>query len=172
MKKSLYIALLSLLGLGSCASQKKMQTNPPFTIETPSFQKWTAGKEEGGSGLDVKIPIDQLQKGNIIFKDLYFRGKVSSVVTETIANKQYVTAKFTHQKFTKPDIIMHADPRKEVGNQPPMPQKDEKKAYPFELAEDEAVISYLENNSNKLKYTKITGFKEMPVLIYSSKPMN
>lgn len=172
MKTSLYIAILSLLGLGSCASQKKMQTKPPFTIEAASFQKWTGGKEESGSGFEVNIPVSAFTKEYITFKEIYFRGKIGEASNETKVNKQYVTAKFTNSKFIKPDIIMHADPRKEVGNQPPMPQKNEKIDFPFDLADDEAVVSYTENNAEKVKYTKISGIKEKQALIYPSKPQN
>jgi hypothetical protein len=160
MKKSLYIAILSLVGLGSCASQKKMQTQPPFVLEEASFQKWTGGKEESSSGIEIKIPISEFKKQDITFQEIYFRGKISTATLESTYDKQYIMAKYTDQKFQKPDIIMHADPRKEVGNQPPMPNKVIEIDFPFELAVDEAVVSYTENNSDKVKFTKIIGIKE------------
>jgi hypothetical protein len=160
MKKSIYIAILSLVGLGSCASQKKMQTQPPFVLEEASFQKWIGGKEESSSGIEIKIPINKFKKEDVTFKEIYFRGKISTATLKITNDKQYVMAKYTDQKLHKPDIIMHADPRKEVGNQPPMSNKVEEIDFPFELAVDEAVVSYTENKSDKVKFTKIIGIKE------------
>lgn len=172
MKTSVYIAILSLLGFGSCASQKKLHVKPPFVVEAPSFQKWTGGKEQSGSGVDVQIPIREFKKENITFKEIYFRGQIGKATTATIDGIAYVKAKFTDHKFIKPDLIMHADPRKEVGNQPPMPQSTKNIAFPFELTDTEAIISYTENNHEKVKYTKISGLKEKQPLIYSSKEQN
>lgn len=160
MKKSIYIVILSLVGLGSCASQKKLQNKPPFVVEDASFQKLGVNKEDSNFGTAIKIHVNVFNTDTITFKDLYFRGKISEAITETIAGKIYITAKFMHQNFEKPDIIMHADPRKEVGNQLPLPKKDKKTDFPFELRDDEAVISYIENHSKKVKFTKIIGVKE------------
>ncbi len=160
MKKSLYIVILSLVGLVSCASQKKMQTQPPFVLQEASIQKWAGGKEDSDSGIEIKIPISEFKKEDITFKEIYFRGRISTATLKSTDDKQYVMAKYTDQKFQKPDIIMHADPRKEVGNQPPMPNKAKEIDFPFELADDEAVVSYTEYNSDKLKFTKIIGIKE------------
>ena len=58
---------------------------------------------------------------------------------------------------------MHADTRKEVGNQPPA-EKVGLKEFPFELKPDEAVIEY--RYKGKTRYTKIGGIKDkMPDLL-------
>ena len=62
----------------------------------------------------------------------------------------------THQK----DIVMHADGRKEVGNQPPMLQEK----LPFEMAENECVISFMKGK--KLKYLKVEDIKQKASKIY------
>ena len=77
------------------------------------------------------------------------------------------TAKFENHK---PDIVMHSDPKKEVGNQPPRLRTEEEKTFPFELNADEAVLSYLENG--KVKYVKISGVKDKPARIYPGRPKN
>ena len=172
MRKLLYISLIALMGLGSCSSQKKLQTEPPFVVEGPTCQKWTGGKEESGSGLDVKIPIAQIKEENISMQHLYFRGEVAEVSSEIIDGSRYAIAKFSFLSLEKPDIIMHSDSTKEFGNQPPKLDIDTSKEFPFELSNDEAVLSYIESDGKKVKYTKISGIKEKQPLIYSSKPMN
>ena len=67
---------------------------------------------------------------------------------------------------------MHADPTKEIGNQPPSLQKSEPADFPFELGKDEAVISYLENGKKKKFFYKIKEVKEMLPLVYPSRPKN
>jgi len=46
------------------------------------------------------------------------------------------------------------------------------KEFPFELAPDEAVISFVEESSNKVIYYKITGIKDKEPLLYPSRPKN
>ncbi|WP_158975087.1 hypothetical protein [Cellulophaga sp. L1A9] len=172
MKNLIYISFIALIGLGSCASQKKLQQEPPFVIEEPTCQKWIGGKEESATGITVIFPITQIMDENVSFQHLYFRGHVTTVKKEIIAGKQFVSAKIETKKIPRPDIIMHADPRKEVGNQPPHLKKEPVTEYPYELNDDEAVLSYIEEDGKKVKYTKITGIKEKQALIYSSKPRN
>ncbi|QXP56530.1 hypothetical protein H0I25_01685 [Cellulophaga sp. HaHa_2_95] len=172
MKNLLYLYFIALLGLGSCASQKNMETKPPFVIDHPTSQKWIGGKEERSSGIDVVLPITQIMDENVSFQHLYFRGHVTTVKKEIIDGKQFVSAKITIKKFTKPDIIMHADPRQEVGNRPPHMKKDTITEYPYELDDDEAVLSYIGNDGKKVKYTKISEIKEKEPLLYSTKPRN
>ncbi|AIZ41033.1 hypothetical protein [Cellulophaga baltica] len=172
MKNLVYIYFIALLGLGSCASQKNMEAKPPFVIDHPTSQKWVGGKEESATGIDVVLPITQIMDENVSFQHLYFRGHVTTVKKEIIDGKQFVSAKITINKIPRPDIILHADPRKEVGNQPPHLKKEPIAEYPYELDNDEAVLSYIENDGKKVKYTKISKIKEKQPLLYSSKPRN
>ena len=160
MTKSLYILILVLIGLNSCTSQKKLQNNPPFVVEEPTIHKWKTSIEENDSGIQVKIPIRQLVEEDITFKNLYFRGKIAKITIENSNGIKYVTANFLTEKLQKPDIIMHSNPKKEVGNQAPKLNKDKEIEFPFELADDEAVLSYVAMNGEKLKYTKVIGIKE------------
>ncbi|MBO0591316.1 hypothetical protein I2486_07835 [Cellulophaga sp. E16_2] len=172
MKNLVYLYFIALLGLSSCASQKKMQPEPPFIIEGPTSQKWIGGKEESGTGLEVILPITQIMDENISFQQLYFRNKITTVKTAIIEGQRFIIAKIKTEKTPMPDIIMHLDPRKEVGNQPPSPKKEAAINFPYELKDDEAVLSYIEEDGKKVKYTKISGIKEKKPLIYSSKPRN
>ena len=172
MKNFLYLTVLAIMGLSSCSSQKKLQSHPPFTVEGPTCQKWTGGMENSGSGLEVRIPITYVNKESIAVQQLFFRGEITDLTIEIINKERFAVGKFSNEKLQKPDIIMHADPKKEFGNQPPILKSEEKIEFPFELNEDEAVISYIDKQGTTIKYTKISGIKELQPLIYSSKPKN
>ena len=168
MKKSMYIALSCIICLYSCASQKKLELSTPFTLGSSSCQEWVGGKEESGKGQLLKIAISELTGEEVAFQNIYFRGQMAKVSMEMEDNGMIATAKFFDQK--KPDIIMHADATKEVGNQPPRQKTEEENKFPFKLSETEAVLSYLEND--KVKYVKIVGIIEKPSRIYPSRPQN
>ena len=64
------------------------------------------------------------------------------------------TANFKNQNREKPDMVMHADSKKEVGNKPPMT----KEKFPFELEADQCVLSFLDGDT--VKYYKVKNIKE------------
>ncbi len=161
MKNSIYIILSCILGLYGCSSQKKLDTSPPFVLGTTTSQKWVGGREESGSGDIVKITIKEMKGEEVTFQNIYFKGGRSAVVMEMEDDGMMATAKFYTQK---PDMIMHADATKEVGNQPPKLKSREDQEIPFELKETEAVLSYMEND--KMKYVKIVGIVNKPTRIY------
>lgn len=170
--KSVKINILNFLilciGLTSCSSQKKLQTEVPFEIGTASVQEWLGGKEESGTGYLVSVPVFAITK-DVNFQEMYYQGQIAQVTTETNSDGITVKANFVHASH-KPDLIMHADPKKEVGNQPPSLQEDPNMEFPFELEPQEAVLSYIVKN--RIKYVKISGIKEKEALIYSTKPKN
>ena len=173
MKKSIIIAASFILGLFGCTSQKKIVENAPFVIDKPSCQQFAAGREEGGSGFVLKIPIASVTEAEVTFGDVYFRGHVLSSTTQKEGNKQVLICEFTNKKDgPKPDIIMHADPMEEIGNQPPSISKQQEKEFPFELAKDEAVLSFRAKGKNKWKFYKISGVKDKEPLIYPERPKN
>ena len=90
----------------------------------------------------------------------YFRGKIADVSLKSNDGSWFAEANFKNTNMGKPDMVMHADSKKEVGNAPP--KLNEK--IPFELQEDECVLSYLDGD--KVKYFKLVGIKEKKPLIY------
>ncbi|ALM08412.1 hypothetical protein SB49_11765 [Sediminicola sp. YIK13] len=170
--KSIYTHILNVLilsiGLTSCSSQKKLQTEVPFEIGTATVQEWMGGKEESGTGYLVSVSVLNITK-DVRFQEMFYHGQVVQVTTESHGHGLMVKGNFTLAP-QKPDIIMHADPRKEVGNQPPSMQKGYTKDLPFDLEPQEAVLSYM--IKNRVKYVKISGMKEKAPLIYSTKPKN
>ncbi|NJB37112.1 hypothetical protein [Croceivirga sp. JEA036] len=160
MKSLTYIATILLFSLTGCKSQQDLVTNPPFTTGTVTCQSWVGGRAESGSGIKLVIPVEVSDKSKVDFKKAYFREKSADLKWQKVNGVASVVANFVTISAPKPDIIMHADPKKEVGNTPPLP----KEKLPFELEENECVLSYLENG--KLKYVKLEGIKEQKKKLY------
>ena len=167
MKNSIYGVIILVLGFTSCASQKKLVTEPPFVLGTATVQEWLGGKEESGSGQIVKIEVAQMNGEGIVLQNLYFRGKMVPVRMELEEGVTFAMCELKKLAANKPDIKMHAESKKEVGNQPPKLSKKGKEVFPFELKANEAVLSYLEDD--KVKYYKLTGIKEKNARIYPGK---
>lgn len=160
MKTITYIILVLGFSLTGCSSQKKLVENTPFETGEATCQRWSGGRAESGSGILLQIPLESNNLGQMKLQQAYFRGKVTDINMKSNEGSWFAEANFMVNKRGKPDMVMHSDPNKEVGNQPPK-MKDK---IPFELKDDECVLSYLDRN--KVKYFKLTGIKEKKPLIY------
>nr|WP_299342581.1 hypothetical protein [Allomuricauda sp.] len=160
------VLALMLLSLG-CSSQKDLAKAPPIDFGNPSCRQWYGGTEQSDSGLLLEIPVLG-ETSEIEIKQAFFRGKITDFSWETRGESKVLIADFKNPVRTKPDIVMDADPKKEVGNQPPSLNKQED--FPFELDSSEAILSYLEKG--KIKYYKIVGVKEKKPLLYQERPKN
>ena len=171
MKRTIYFVLGCIITLQGCSSQKKLEQTAPFTVQQPSCQEWVGGKEESGKGYTLEIPLVKDETEAIQFKEVYFRGSKMAAKVEQDNGRIKLICNNISQDLTKPDIVMHADGTKEVGNQPP--KLDENKAdFPFELNSDQAIISYTINGDANIKYFKIEGIADKPSRIYRSRPQN
>ena len=173
MKKTVIILTSFILGLFGCNSQKKLASEVPFIIDKPSCQQYAAGREEGGSGFVLRIPIAGMATTDVSFKEVFFRGYILSPEMVKEADGMVLLCEFKNPVAAKKtDIIMDADPKQEIGNQPPEMIAKKVKEFPFKLAPDEAVISFIEGSSNKAIYHKIGGIKDKEPLMYPSRPKN
>lgn len=145
-KSIVFFAVLVVLALSSfqCASTKSVP-NAPFTLGAVYYQDWTAGVEGGGSGYNLTIPM-LVNTDNIVLKTVYFRG--SQAPLELKGNNIFV-GRFSLKVNNSKGMVLSIDPRAEFGNEVPDLQKD----IPFELKENEAVVSY--KVDDKLRYFKI-----------------
>ncbi|WP_297761756.1 hypothetical protein [uncultured Muriicola sp.] len=172
MRKIPVLTVVILFGLFGCSSQKKLVREAPFTIKDPSCQDYAAGREESGSGFTLILPIAD-NVGEVTFEEIYFRGHIMKPsVVQNEKGYELVCKHKNESPEEKPDIVMHADPREEIGNQPPSLTKSDQKEFPFELEKDEVVISYREKGKNRLLFYKFKGVKEKPPLLYRSLPKN
>ncbi len=153
----LSVLFFNCAGLKKDNSEYAFAQNPPFSIEEVYSQKWMAGVEEGGSGIQMYITIKNLEPETLINK-IYFRNKIASA--EEKRNNNFV-GYFTNKQL---EIIMDSDVTNEANNTPP--QKS-----PFQLDENEAVLSYIYKGVEY--YFKLSNIEEKEVIAYpSSNPNN
>ncbi len=148
-----------LVSFSNCAGGKdsmySLEQQPPFKITAAYFQKWVAGVQNGGSGVNVYLKIEGVSE-EIEIRDVYFRNKVTKVVSKP-GQPDYFIAYFKSQ--TNRDIVMDSDPKKEA-------QNTISGDFPFDLKENEAVISYFQKDTEK--YFKISDIQEKPMIAYPS----
>ena len=140
-----------LLGFSQCATSKeiskKLQINTPFSIEKATYTDWVSGVKGGGSGTNVIVTIKDIDSNNIEIDSLYFRGlKVKVEIKES----SYI-GRFNSSINQRKDKVLHREPKKEFGNQVPIMEKE----FPFELKNDEAVLSYKEKGKQKFYKTQL-----------------
>ena len=80
-------------------------------------------------------------------------GKSTKVEMVSQENKTYLIGHYNTSNREKYDLVIDVDTKKEINNKPPNQEK-----IPFELKEDEAVISYKEDG--ELKYFKIEKIRK------------
>ncbi|WBU90734.1 hypothetical protein [Cellulophaga omnivescoria] len=164
MKNSIFSILVVLGMLSSCSSQKNLVDSAPFEIGKAYCQDWYGGKEESGAGVELKVPVANLDGYRV--NSIYFRGQQSYVKVINEEGQKFVVATMTAKTMVPPkDIIMHSDPKQELGNKPAA--KKLQKDFPFELAYDEAVLSYYKGNV--INYVKIKDIKHKQAIIYPSR---
>ena len=151
--------LIAAVGIMSCSSQKSLESNPPFTVDSPFVEYWTGGREESGTGMRFQARWTPVDPSAIDVDSLFFRGRMLKLKVTDTETGFLLTASYRQHPSDKPDYVMHADSLKEVGNQPPMPLPDLRQ-FPFELEKDEAVISYLDKRDGEKYYARISGVLE------------
>lgn len=160
-KKITSITIISIImvSFSNCASTQKLEQLEPLTIGEVHYQNWVAGIKGGGSGFNLFIPITNNPK-NIMLDSVYFRGKKAKL---ELNNNTVFIGRFK-TTANKNGIIMSNEPYAEYGNKvPELPQKT-----PFELNDNECVVSYLEGN--KIKYFKIEGIVRKESKLYQKAP--
>lgn len=123
-------------------------SKPPISIESPYYQSWVAGIQGGGSGVDVFLPVKNLE--GITLDSLFFRGQV----TKAIYNNQYIVGHFKTSQNQPQDVILSHELLAEANNQL-FPRRN---FIPFELAEKACVLSYF--HQNRRYYYKISNLTE------------
>lgn len=148
-----------MASFSQCSSAKDLQKKAPVEMEQVYFQKWVAGVEGGGAGLNLFIPV---KDSSVKLDSVYFRGKGTKL--DIKPGENLYVGRFISD-FNKPkDMVVHADPKKEYGNEMPEIPKE----IPFKLKDDECVVSYADRG--KTKYFKIENIVEKDMLAYPSAP--
>ncbi len=161
-----------LLGLFGCTSQKKLVSEAPFTIKTPSSQEFASGREEGGTGFTLRLPFEEAPE-DVEFMAVYFRGHSLEPRMVMEDGKSLLLCEFRRESSDgNGKFVMHADPMEEVGNQPPARLGEKDASIPFELDANEAVLEYRKKGKKKSRFYKIGDIKEKLPRQYPSRPQN
>ncbi len=157
MTKIKIISLLAIvLGFTQCKSVK-FDKHPPFNVNGASFNNWFGG-QPGVSGMKVIIAYDATTK--IEFDSIFFANRKTKIELSKMKDKTYIIGHFnTSNVNSREDLILHKDTNKEMQNNIPQLKK-----IPFELKENEAVISFIEGD--KTKYVKIKNIKQTQTDFY------
>ena len=150
------IAAIIMITFFQCSSAQ-LDKKAPVTIIQSTYQDWVGGRP-GSKGTLVSIKLNAPDE-KMVFDYIYFNGKGVKLQSSLVKNELTLTGNFIES--TKPnEIIMHADPKKEFGNQPPKLAAK----IPYELATNEAIISYF--IKDKKRYFKIENIKKTKTLFY------
>jgi hypothetical protein len=117
-------------------AQITFEEQTPFQVKPVYFQEWYAGIEVGGTGYTVFVPVVNKSE-NIELDQLYFRNLEAKLVNEGGRYSAILKNPAKAYTFTTPE--KPAD-------------------YPFNLKENECVISYVQNG--KTKYHKLRIARE------------
>ena len=133
-----------------CATLK-LEENPPFTIKGATYSNWVGGMP-GSGGTDITFYYET--NSTVVFDSIYFKGRKTKVQLKKDRKGTNLFGKFYRRSKTNNNIELHKDTTKEYNNKPP--KKEDK--LPFELKENEAIISY--KDAGKTKYYKVENIKK------------
>ena len=139
--------ILMALTFAQCKTMK-FDKNPPFTITGATYNNWVGG-QPGVSG--IKVLIGYTSEKEIVFESVYFANKTTKAESATNEGKTYIVGNIDTSTRDK-ELTLHSDSKEELNNQLP------EKKFPFELQENEAVVSY--KDGDKTKYFKIENLKQ------------
>ncbi|WP_340157375.1 hypothetical protein [uncultured Maribacter sp.] len=123
-----------------------MQAEPSFDIGKASCQEYVSGREESGSGTELRIPVTLIDNSDIQMNHVYFRGKQVDAIVNTVNGENVIVVRIPNTASKSPEAI------------------------DLNLGKDEAVVSYSENG--KLKYAKVSDIKQKQPQIYKGAPKN
>lgn len=150
-----------LLAFSQCGSSQVFTTDPPFQLGEVSLEPWTAGADKKITGVNIFFPVTDGR--SIVLDTVYYRYQKAPLMR--IAKDNYLVFKGQMTLDTAPyDLVMHADPKKEVGNTPPPLARHD-----FKLEPDEVVVGYSDGKKRGFYKTRIqvTG----PAIHYEKNPV-
>ena len=158
--KSLTVFLLSIT-ITQCGSSQQSLQKVNFDGGDSYYQKWVAGVQGGGSGVNVFFDFTDIPQ-EIKLHQAFFQGMVTTIEKE---NDSYV-ASFKTDLNNERDLVMSNDPVEEMVNTPSV---NEDFMYP--LAPFEVGITYMYKGA--LQFAKISNIKEKESIpLPSQRPQN
>jgi hypothetical protein len=140
-------------GTQSINNMKNFVETPPFKVAEAYYQKWVAGVEEGGSGTNVHITFNEIDK-DVVIQNIYFKNHKLEAKSNINEPNKYVGYLKNEMKT---DVIMDSDTMKEA-------QNTLSKTIPFQLEENQAVLEYW--FGGKKNYYKIENLSKKEMIPY------
>jgi len=152
MKKvKLLTVFLMVLSFTQCNTLKYVN-HPPFKITGATFNNWVGGRP-GVSG--IKVNIAYQSEGKIAFEQLYFSYRSVKIEMRTVKGKSYLIGQF-NTSTREEELFLEGDTSPKTVTKLPKP--------PFNLKDNEAVISYKEGTT--IRYYHIKNIKKTKTIIY------
>lgn len=151
------ILMIVTASFSQCSSAKDFQEKPPVELGETYYQRWIGGIEGGGAGLNIFVTA---KDDAVVLDSVYFRGKAAKLETKEQAPLLYI-GRFISDINQKKNMVINAEPTSDE-----KPIKEEK--IPFELKDNECIISYRDNGVSK--YFKISKLVEKEMIAYPSAP--
>ncbi|WP_034060058.1 hypothetical protein [Lacinutrix jangbogonensis] len=133
----------------------KLEDKTSFILGNAYFQSWVAGVRGGGSGIHLYISVLS-NKNSVAFDSVYFRDMKSKMQLD---KKSYI-ASFKTAANQQDSIVFSNNIKAEDVNQLL------KSNFPFNLKDNECVISYIENGT--AKYLLLENLTEKRRIEYPS----
>jgi hypothetical protein len=154
-KKNKYLHMKTILafflmGSLSCSSSKEVTNNFLENIDTVFYQKWDAGVQGGGSGIDFHVTLKMPLSKEIVLENLRF-GSV-----QVPFNKENETTYIAKIISQQKDLILDENSAKEYGNSLPIKSLKPNEAYLLFKMNSKIYSKHLEN------------VKEKPMIAYPS----
>lgn len=152
LKKAIFAIIFGVVFSANfqCASPKiataTFEEKAPFNVKPAYFQEWYAGIKVGGTGINIFLPITDVDK-NIVIDEVYFRNLKGKLTLKN--GKYYALLKNASPNYLFTKSKAPAD-------------------YPFTIGDYECAISYKENGNTK--YVKVMGLNEVAGTYYENGP--
>ena len=156
-----FLMLLVMASFSQCSSSKQFSEKAPLEFGEVYCQKWVAGVQGGGSGMNLMIPVEEFK---VSLDSVYFRGK--GVILEKDEQAKMYIGRFKDPLNNPKDYVMSGDPKEEYGNKLP----DVSKGIRFDLKDNECVVSY--KVKEVTQYFKIENVIEKEFVPYPTAPPN
>jgi len=144
------LVAIVLIGLLSCSSSKEVQQDISENINSVYYQKWVAGIQGGGRGINFYVNLKTpLSEGNTL-------DKVQFETYEAIFEKESEVRYVARIKIQQDDLILDENPQKEYGN----------KAPEVKLKPNEANLYFTIKGKQRVK--NLQNVKEKQMLAYPS----
>lgn len=160
IKKLLGILSLTLISMSfsQCASNNiKLEQKIPITFGEVYTKNWISGVKGGGSGTNIFIEV---KDESIVLDSVFYKGKLAKLSVKPLNKTLFIGRFLSNGNRENTNLIEKIKPE-ELSN----------KTIPFELNDDECVVSYITNGKTKYyKLGNVVNRKSNDALPMSAKP--